>query len=230
MIPVGRPFLDYVLSELANTGYRKVCLVVGPEHSSIRRHYSGKARPSRIEIGFAEQKEPLGTADAVLAAEVFAGEDFFVVLNSDNYYPTEALRALRALTEPGLVAFESEALIELGNVPPDRVGRFGALDIDDDGYLRRIAARPDGEMFRRGEPIYCSLNCWLFDATIFRACREVSLSPRGEMELPRAVQLAIDRQYTRFRTIPMRAPVLDLSSRADIESVSARLRGVEVSL
>ena len=230
MIPIGRPFLDYVLSALADAGYREVCLVLGPEHGNVRRYYSHEAKPSRIAIEFAEQQEPLGTADAVLAAEPFAGRDFFLVLNSDNYYPAEALSALRGLRESGLVGFERESLIQLGNVPPDRVARFGALDIDEQGYLRRILSRPNEDMLRGDRPIYGSLNCWLFRSTIFRACREVPLSPRQEMELPRAVQLAIDKGYDKFRTLTMRAPVLDLSSRADIESVAQRLRSVEVSL
>ena len=36
MIPFGRPFLDYVLSSLADAGFREVCLVIGPEHRAIR--------------------------------------------------------------------------------------------------------------------------------------------------------------------------------------------------
>ena len=36
MIPIGRPFLDYVLSALADAGYTETCLVIGPEHGAIR--------------------------------------------------------------------------------------------------------------------------------------------------------------------------------------------------
>ena len=32
MIPLDRPFLDYVLSALADAGYRRVCVVVAPHH------------------------------------------------------------------------------------------------------------------------------------------------------------------------------------------------------
>ena len=39
MIPVGRPFLDYVLSGLADAGFREVCLVIGPEHGIVRDYY-----------------------------------------------------------------------------------------------------------------------------------------------------------------------------------------------
>lgn len=229
MIPMGRPFLDYVLGSLADAGFRKVCLVIGPEHTEVRNYYETTAL-SRITVEFAEQLRPLGTADAVLAAESFANGETFVVLNSDNYYGSSVLSELSRLQEPAVVGFARSGLIELGNVPPERVTRFGALDIGPDGFLLRILPRPNAAMVRSGEEIYGSMNCWLFDSSIFRACREIALSPRGELELPRAVQLAIDSHGLKMKVIKVRAPVLDLSSRADIAGVQERLRDVEVSL
>ena len=35
LIPIDRPFLDYVLSRVADAGYRRVCLVIGPEHARV---------------------------------------------------------------------------------------------------------------------------------------------------------------------------------------------------
>ena len=67
------------------------------------------------------------------------------------------------------------------------------------------------------------MNCWRFDARIFAACRDVAPSPRGELELPQAVMLAVERGV-RFRAIPARGPVLDLSRRADTAEVARRLR------
>jgi dTDP-glucose pyrophosphorylase len=227
MIPVGRPFLDHVLTGLADAGFIDVCLVIGPEHGSIREYYERKARPQKLRIHFAEQVKPLGTADAVLAAEAFAGADSFVVLNSDNFYPASALVSLQRMSEPALIGFERDGLIELGNVPAERVTRFGALDIDRHGYLRRILAKPDETL--DGQPVYASLNCWLFTTAIFRACREVTLSPRGELELPRAVQLAIDEFGMRFLVIRMREAVLDMSSRSDVVAIAERLGGRGVS-
>jgi dTDP-glucose pyrophosphorylase len=230
MIPVGRPFLDYVLSSLADAGFTDVCLVVGPEHSVIRNYYGREAVPTRLRVEFAEQSRPLGTADAVLSAERFANGDSFAVINSDNYYPSFVLAELRQHYEPAIVAFARSALLELGNFRADRVTRFGALDIAEDGYLRRILAKPDEWMLQRGGEVYGSMNCFRFTSEIFRACREVPLSPRGELELPRAVQLAIDSHGMKVKAITMRAPVLDLSSREDIAAVEHRLRDVAVSL
>ena len=231
MIPtMGRPFLDYVLGSLADAGFRHVCLVIGPEHTQIRNYYENEAALSRLTVRFAEQERALGTADAVLAAESFAGGDTFVVLNSDNYYGSAVLSELNRLEQPAMIGFERRGLIELGNFAAERVKRFGALDIGPDGFLRRILAAPNEAMVRSGEEIYGSMNCWLFDRTIFRACREIVPSPRGELELPRAVQLAIDRHGLRLKVIKVRASVLDLSSRTDIAGVEERLRDVTLSL
>jgi dTDP-glucose pyrophosphorylase len=234
MIPMatgnGRPFLDYLLSTLADAGLTDVCLVIGPEHSAVRNHYERDAVPSRIRLQFAIQEQALGTANAVLSAEEFAGDDRFAVINSDNFYPAEALSALHSLTEPAIVGFDRDVLVRLGNVPAERTARFGALDIDPEGYLRRILISPTEQMLKSGDSIYSSMNCFLFTKEIFDACREVPLSARGEYELPQAVHHAIDRGMMRFKVVRISAPVLDMSSRGDIGAVAEHLKGIRVLL
>jgi glucose-1-phosphate thymidylyltransferase len=182
-------------------------------------------------VSFAIQERPVGTANAVLAAEAFAGDDRFLVMNADNYYPVSAYAALRDLGEPGLPAFGREALLADGRIAPDRIMKFALLDIDGAGYLRRIIEKPDADAARAmGVAARVSMNLWCFDAGIFDPCRTVAPSARGELELPVAVQHAIDSYGRRFRAVPMDAPVLDLSSRADIAAVADGLAHVEVTL
>ena len=69
------------------------------------------------------------------------------------------------------------------------------------------------------------MNLWRFDARIFAVCRDVPRSARGEYELPEAVGLAVARGM-RFRAVPARGPVLDLSRRADAAELERRLSGV----
>ena len=231
MIPIGRPFLDFVLSALADAGITDVCLVIGPEHSAIREHYERDGLLERLRVDFAIQERPVGTANAVLAAERFVGGDRFLVMNADNYYPVEAYAALKGLGEPGLVAFGRDALLADGRIDTDRIMRFALLDIDDDGYLRRILEKPDAAAARAmGDAAYISMNLWAFEPSIFAPCRTVSPSPRGELEIPVAVQHAIDAYGLRFHAVPTHAPVLDLSSRADLAAVAEALAGVDVTL
>jgi glucose-1-phosphate thymidylyltransferase len=229
MIPVGRPFLDFVLSALADGGIREVCLVVGPEHRSIRGYYDSLS-PNRIKINFAIQDEPLGTANAVLAARAFTGNDSFLVLNSDNYYPVEVFKALRGLGEPGLAAFEGESLVREGNIPRQRIRHYALLQIDANGGLEKIVEKPQDVSGADGTEVFVSMNCWRFDRSIFRACEEVPLSPRGEFELPQAVQLGIRSLGLHFKAVPFRAGVLDLSYRSDVASVANRLAHIRPDL
>jgi glucose-1-phosphate thymidylyltransferase len=253
MMPInGRPFLDYLLSALADAAVTDVALVVAPDHERLRRHYAADAPPSRLRMAFIVQPEALGTADAIAATRSWVGDEPFLAMNSDNLYPVAALRDLAALDEPGLPAFDVEDLIASSNIPPDRVRSFATIDVDPHGYLTGIVEKPNdaavasevelppeggshgaeggsqeadpaASAFRRKHQLI-SMNCWRFDARIFEACRDVPRSARGELELPEAVGLAV-RRGVRFRAVPARGPVLDLSRRADAADVERRLAG-----
>lgn len=232
LIPLaeGRPFLDFVLSALADAGLHDVVLVVGPEHGALRDRYEQAQPPRRLRVRYAVQEDPLGTADAVLAAERTVGEAPFLVINSDNYYPVDALRQAAAIGGPGLVAFERGALVAAG-IEPERVRRFALLRVGDDAELEAVVEKPDAEAAAQmGETAPVSMTLWSFDRRIFEACRRVTPSVRGELELTAAVNLAIDTLGVPFSVRRSALPVLDLSSRADIAAVAARLRHVEVRL
>lgn len=231
MIPVGRPFLDYLLSGLADAGLEEACLVIGPEHEEVRDRYQREVPTRRIRVRFAVQPEPLGTADAVLAAQQCVGEEPFLVLNSDNYYPVEALRALRQHGAPALAGFRREALIRDSNIPPERIASYALLDTSPDGDLLGIVEKPGPEeLAAAGDDPLVSMNLWAFGPEMFAACRDVPMSTRGEKEIPQAVQRAVRELGLRFRVVPADGGVLDLSHRGDIPAVKDRLAGVRVEL
>ena len=227
MVPVGRPFLDYVLTVIADAGFTRVCLVIGPEHQRIRYYYTGIQPPRRLQIDFAVQMEALGTANAVLAAERFASADEFIVMNSDNYYPLEVLQEIKSLGQPGTVLFHAGGLVQHSNIPQNRVHTFAYCTVDAQGYLADIIEKPDVADFDPTKLV--SMNFWRFAPNIFSAFRDVPLSPRGEYELPLAVKLAL-RRGVKLQTVVSFSGVLDLSRRSDIATVAERLKHVEVAL
>jgi glucose-1-phosphate thymidylyltransferase len=231
MMPIaGRPFLDFILSGLADAGLREIGLVVAPDHDAIRDRYERAAAPARVSIGYIVQDEAIGTANAVLAAESWTRGEPFLVMNADNLYPTPVLSRLAALDRPGLPAFDRDDLVTSSNIPRARVQAFALLGVDDDGYLTSIVEKPAGvDIVNAPHPVLVSMNCWAFDRTIFDACRDVGRSARGEFELPEAVMLAVGRGQ-KFVTFPATGAVLDLSRRADTAEVARRLEGVAVRL
>ena len=232
MMPMGgsgRPFLDYVLSGLADAGLRDVILVVAPDHEAMRAHYD-RSRLSRVRVRFALQPDADGTARAVLAAEPLVGDRPFLTLNADNLYPVDVLRALAALDGPGVPAFERRRLVEESGFPESRVAQFAVLQMNADGWLAGIEEKPDPrDLVDRGPGALISMNVWRFDNRIFAACRDVARSARGEYELPEAVGLAVTRGVL-FRVLPAAGAVLDLSRRGDVARVGDRLRDLEPRL
>lgn len=214
LIPIvgQKTLLDLIVFGLTKAGFSDVCLVIGPEHNAIRDHCSNAG----LEVHFAVQQEPIGTADAVAAAEGFVGGDaLFLVVNSDNLYPVGGLSKLREIGRPAMLAFERISLIEHSNIPEERIDKFAVVEVDGQGNLSSIIEKPD-----RVEPnALISMNAWLFSNRIFEACRMIEPSGRGELELTAAVQYAIDNFAEKIVAIETREGVLDLSSRADIESI-----------
>jgi dTDP-glucose pyrophosphorylase len=228
MVPFERPFLDYLLHNLAESGITRACIVTGPSHDVVREHYAHMAT-RRIAIEFAIQQSPRGTADAVLAAEAFIGTDHVLVVNGDNLYPVSSCRALVEHGGPAVAAFSRAGLLADGLIAPERILKF-ALVAARDGWLERIIEKPDATTLAAfGEDVFVSMNSWVVPPQLPDIVRRMPLSPRGELELPLAMQTLVDGG-TGVRVFASAEPVLDLSNRHDIRALESRLRGREVVL
>ena len=160
------------------------------------------------------------------------------MLNSDNLYPMAALGNLASLRPcahascaAGLIGFRQTALLAGGNIPPERIRAFALISVRTDGTLDRIIEKPDERESRNfGANPLVSMNAWLLPPSIYAACRAITPSPRGELELQDAVRYAMEPLGERFQVIESEGAVLDLSSRGDIPAVTSRLAGLEVRL
>ena len=229
MMPFARPFLDYVLSVLADAGISEAVLVIGPppEGAAIREYFAATEAGRRVSIRFAVQPEPLGTADAVYAARDVVRPGPFLMLNSDNLYPLDSCSVLASLGGAGLIAFEADTLVRDSGIERERVLRYALVDADCDGWLRAIHEKPDPDHpLAQSAERWVSMNLWSFTPRIFDACARVVPSARGELELADAVTIAMHEFGERFRVIRMSSAVLDLSSRADVAFVGQRLASI----
>ncbi len=224
MMPFGKPFLDYALSHLADAGIGHVILVIGPEHESTEHYFRTTRARRRIQIEFAIQPSPLGTADAVRTAKPHIRDETFLVMNGDNLYPINTLRQIAALQRRGLAAFTANALIDKAGLTPERILKFALLDITPTFDLAEIYEKPasDHPIAKRTER-YVSMNLWSFTPSIFTACDLIEPSSRGEWELQDAVRVDMRNSGYPYRCIRSEEPVFDLSSQTDIAHVANHL-------
>lgn len=226
LMPIGaHRLIDYSLSALAGAGIARAVLVVGPEHTAFEDHLASLDL-RRLTVGLAVQVEPRGTADAVLAAADLVGDEPFLMVNGDNHYPAEGLRALAEHGGDALLGFDRAALVAGSNIPAERVAAFALVE-ESDGILTGIVEKPSPEaVAAAGEHAMVSMNAFAFTPAILDACRRIGTSPRGELEIVDAVR-ALPGPVA---VIPTTGAVLDLSRREDVADVEARLAGTELSL
>ena len=241
MIGVGsnyRPFLDYLLFNARQSGYKDIILVVGEMDSSIKEYYGASENNNNfngINISYAVQpipsgrSKPLGTADALLwglKSKPEWKDSKFTVCNSDNLYSQEALRLM--LNSPyiaALIDYDRSAL----EFDISRIERFAVTTKDENGFLIDIIEKPTPEIIQNVKSksgfIGVSMNIFSFSYdVIFPILEKVPLHPqRKEKELPGAVKILADEIKESVFAYPLSEHVPDLTSKEDIIQVKEYL-------
>ncbi len=98
MAPVaGRPFLEYVLDDLAAKGASRVILAVGYRQEVIRGHFGGAYRD--MELVYSGEDAPLFTGGAIRQALSLCREERAVIVNGDTFFDVDL---------PGMLRFAGE--------------------------------------------------------------------------------------------------------------------------
>jgi D-glycero-alpha-D-manno-heptose 1-phosphate guanylyltransferase len=138
MAPVaGRPFLEYVLDRLVNSGVARVALATGYLSEAIESHFGTAYRG--VPIVYSREQQPLGTGGAITKALRALPAQTTLVLNGDTWLDVDLAAfqgwCLQAPASPGIV---------LRDVPD--VSRFGAVTLDG----QRIVAFGEKQAAGRG--------------------------------------------------------------------------------
>jgi len=147
MLPVGgRPFLDYQLWFLRNSGVSEVLLCVGYLSELLEARY-GVAPPFGLRVAFSHEPAPAGTGGALVFARPHLDETFFV-LNGDTILDLE----LGSLA--GIVAADPAALgaLALRHVPD--AGRYGRVSLEA-SRITGFAEKSDGGSGLINGGVYC---------------------------------------------------------------------------
>ena len=80
----GRPFLDKILDNMADLGFRRFIFGTGHKADVIKKYYSRNKKPG-LNIIFSRERFPLDTGGAVKNARDKIKSRYFFVLNGDSY-------------------------------------------------------------------------------------------------------------------------------------------------
>jgi histidinol-phosphate phosphatase family protein len=131
----GRPFLAYLLDQLAAAGLRSVVLCTGYRGDQISRTFGESYGPLRL--AYSHEQQPLGTGGALRLALPHFMSDPVLVMNGDSFCATD----LKAFWDWHRHR-RGTASIMLTRVK--RSERYGGVKIDADGRIVEFAEKKQG--------------------------------------------------------------------------------------
>jgi mannose-1-phosphate guanylyltransferase/phosphomannomutase len=141
MLPiVNRPIMEHIIELLVRHGITEQIATV-QFLSSIIRSYFGNGEDLGVQLTYATEETPLGTAGSVKNAEDELRDDTFVVISGDALTDINLTRLIEYHRRKGAVA-----TICLKSVPNPL--EFGVVITREDGSIERFLEKPNwGEVF-----------------------------------------------------------------------------------
>lgn len=120
----GRPFLDYLLSNLRRLGFRRVLLLAGHRAEKVAQYVAELTPDPDFRIDYIIEPEPRGTAGA-LAFAASQLEPTFCLMNGDTLFDFNLLDLAVS------VAAAPEALVHMALRRAPDASRFGVVEVEE---------------------------------------------------------------------------------------------------
>jgi len=170
----NKPILEHILNSAIQAGIEGFVFITGYLEQQIREYF-GDGSKWGVSIDYVQQKEQLGTANAIGYAKGHV-EEAFLVLNGDMLIGQEDLKALISRTEEAVICVK-----EVEN-PSD----FGVLEVENNKVVRII------EKPKNPPTNLANAGVYLFRESIFDFIDRTQASVRKEFEITDSIQMLID--------------------------------------
>lgn len=181
----GKPILDYVLKAVRAAGTDEVLIVVHYMADLIKQHV-GEGQKFGLKVEYADQKETIGTGNAVAVAESFVDGEFLLVYG-DLVFTPEATKSVVSCHQ------KEKPDGTLAVVPVEKPENYGIAELDDQKHLKRIVEKPER---REVTSNLANAGIYVLPKTIFDYTRKISNSSRGEWEFTDAIGLMLQEKMT----------------------------------
>ena len=149
--PHGEAVLDLLVSDAVRAGFGRIVLVLHPESGPAIRYHVEQTWPDAVDVAFAEQRLPLGTVHAVLAAEsALEPGTSFGVSNADDVYGQVAMGMLADQLRSGADEHVLVGFALASTVATDDPVTRGICTVGPDGLLVSLDERR--QVHRTGDP------------------------------------------------------------------------------
>jgi dTDP-glucose pyrophosphorylase len=185
----GKPILEHILGGLIASGIREVCIITGFRADMVESHF-GNGEKWGVRISYARQEVQDGTGKAPELAKAFVGSDPFLLTYGDILVKPETYAQM-------IERFANGRYEGVITVTPGQDVTKGGLNFFDPNFcLLKVVEKPSpGQVAQyekegflgAGKPVWYNAGIYIFKPVLFQFTEKLQKSPRGEYELPDAI-------------------------------------------
>jgi glucose-1-phosphate thymidylyltransferase len=216
LMPVyDKPLIYYPLTTLMLSGIREILLISTPHDLPIYKKLFEPSLEWGITLHFAEQPNPGGLAEALLIGESFIDNEPVALILGDNLFHGSGLgRQLQdSFQNPG-------ALIAAYHVSDPRA--FGVVEFDGNGLALSLEEKPENPKSSWAVP-----GIYFYDETVVARTKNLSRSPRGELEITDLNRSYMNDQLLRVKTFPRGTTWLDMGTPESLLEAAQYIRTIQ---
>lgn len=191
-----RPFLAYLMDQLAEAGYTDIVLVVGFKKElmfDFVENYLAEQKNRSIKIEVVDQHEILGpkekeygTACPIKCVKDIVGNENFLYVYGDNLFSVDDLKSMNI----------DDGFCYIAGLKQEHPEKYGVLIEDGDDFLDKIIEKPKefvGDLINAG--------LYKFTPEVFKKINLISKSPRGEYEITDVISLLAQGKRVKIKKI-----------------------------
>lgn len=173
LMPIyDKPMIYYPMSVLMLAGIREIAMITTPQDQDQFKRLLGDGSQWGVEITYITQPSPDGLAQAYILAESFLDGAPSAMVLGDNIFFGHGLPEMLASADhkqSGGTVFGYHV------ADPER---YGVVKFDAEGTVKEIIEKPEVPPSN-----YAVTGLYFLDGDAPRRAKEVTLSPRGELEI-----------------------------------------------
>jgi dTDP-glucose pyrophosphorylase len=194
MLPVqGKPILQHILEGLVSVGIREICIIAGFRAELVEQYFA-TGEKFGAQVVYARQEVQDGTGKAPELARTFAGTDPFLLTYGDILVKPETYAQMVQRFDNG--RFDGVVTV----TPGQDVTKGGLNFFDPDFCLKKVVEKPSPAQIEQhqkegflkpGQPVWYNAGIYIFKPVLFEFTTKLQKSPRGEYELPDAINAMV---------------------------------------